>query len=852
MVTTTFQLRALRNSFANRLPLKAAAFLFFLLVACAAVAAKTTQVPADCSGDSVTLQDQLFDGIRITCSATAFLSATSDVTLVNQSQVSMLAPTVSLGSGFAVAAGSVLLVQPIEIVTPPAISINSTSQNSTGLGINPPVLGPVPQQPPGGTDSYQILAVNDLGMHCGDLDTRVMSILPPFNVLHAQVLRKGKEPDLLGPGDGIEVVYSAASNDTDPILSSPNGTPQLAPDGSVYKTNFWEIARDAYAPFYPPAVLGLFYPGTLEIQDLGLPMPDVESFFLGADGQPGTGDEEALALDQQAMPSATLFSTSGAALPAHQPVTLATGPYVANQPQPFAQFVDSLPFFVGDLDPVTPGVQGFPFGYTARVNWFAADGLAIAAFDDFGRENPYPLMRVQARDTASDAVLASVDTVVPISSEADCKGCHAAPVDGGNGVATEKLVDASIELATSIDDPQEGGVPIPVSVEYASDLNILRLHDLKHGSGHAGGAKYTPDLVDQQPVVCQRCHYTPALDLAQVGPKGALDADGNGREQSVNKSMSNVMHLHHGQFADLFPPMPPPNDPKRTAGVAVNDFEHDILSRTCYRCHPGDRTQCLRGAMYNAGILCQDCHGNMLQVGDDFTRNKPAGEFELAADFYTNAATPRVPWANEPGCGSCHTGDVLDNLAADPSTIASSDGVRLIQAYRLGDSKATPIVPANTRFAENRVGSGPASGNPKLYRLSTGHGGLMCEACHGSTHAEWPNANPFANDNVTAQQLQGHKGTIIECETCHEGDLGNTLEGPHGMHPVGDTQFLDDHKKLMKDNKDACRACHGVDGEGSVLSLAATDRVLKKKDRGTVTLRRGDRVTCSLCHENKL
>ncbi|MDH5484825.1 MAG: hypothetical protein OEY43_06260, partial [Gammaproteobacteria bacterium] len=37
---------------------------------------------------------------------------------------------------------------------------------------------------------YSILAVNDLGMHCADLDYQVFSILPPFNVLHAQVIRK--------------------------------------------------------------------------------------------------------------------------------------------------------------------------------------------------------------------------------------------------------------------------------------------------------------------------------------------------------------------------------------------------------------------------------------------------------------------------------------------------------------------------------------------------------------------------------------------------------------------------------------------------------------------------------------
>ncbi len=87
-----------------------------------------------------------------------------------------------------------------------------------------------------------------------------------------------------------------------------------------------------------------------------------------------------------------------------------------------------------------------------------------------------------------------------------------------------------------------------------------------------------------------------------------------------------------------------------------------------FQCHPGERTKCLRGPMYNAGILCQDCHGSMGQVGNDFSADVSIdnpGAFVLADDFYTNPDTPRVPWANEPTCQSCHTGDALSNLAGD-------------------------------------------------------------------------------------------------------------------------------------------------------------------------------------------
>ena len=133
-------------------------------------------------------------------------------------------------------------------------SITSTSQNRDTL----PVTA-VPEQPFVNLPDFTILAINDLGMHCGDLDHRIASILPPFNVLHAVVVQKGNSnspPRILTPAE-VQVFYSAASNPDDPALQSQ-------PSAPIFKTNFWEpnpanpastIAFDAFDPFYPPNVL---------------------------------------------------------------------------------------------------------------------------------------------------------------------------------------------------------------------------------------------------------------------------------------------------------------------------------------------------------------------------------------------------------------------------------------------------------------------------------------------------------------------------------------------------------------------------------------------------------------------
>ena len=154
-----------------------------------------------------------------------------------------------------------------------------------------------------------------------------------------------------------------------------------------------------------------------------------------------------------------------------------------------------------------------------------------------------------------------------------------------------------------------------------------------------------------------------------------------------------------------------------------------------------------------------------------------------------------------------------------------------------------------------------------LYRVSKGHADVYCEACHGATHGIWPNKNPVANDNVAAMQLQGHTGTITECSTCHvpsvfedSGELELTMNGPHGMHPVGSRHWNTHHKEAQQAGGDNCRNCHGPDGEGTVLSRMATDRTLECKDgkgdfcsaEGQKLFPKGHVVGCNDCRSNAL
>jgi len=790
------------------------------------------------------------------------------------------------------------------------VSINSTSQScgsadesGNGIACNDT---PVPERPiVGNSAGHTVVAINDLGMHCGDLDTRISSILPPFQVLLAQVIQKGSQPQILSPNQ-VDVFYSAASNPNDPILGMPESVFRgrtADGSGSIYKTNFWDypIPGGTYDAFYPASnplpppepqfdITPLSGPPFNVTYDVGLPVPNVENLYLNG----------SLTAVTQNMPGIL-------------------NPYVANAPQEIHEHISDKPFFTN---------PAFGFGYVANdVNWFEAAGPPFSAYDDAGRENAYPLVRVEARSEGGNT-LASVDTVLPISGEASCKNCHASSLDNNFGPTRttnpeDELDAAGLPVVTSEMDPLlvAGSVPIDVAVEWATDINVLRLHDLKHGAdyvSYCGAAPCPPDpctiseavpngstscltnlaLVQEKPVVCQVCHYTPALDLAQLGPlAGEPGTTPNGRNQVAHQSNSRVMHNHHGTLTDdngdplldndgelLFPPLDPPVQ-DGNGGISNQATRVAQIEDTCYQCHPGTNVQCLRGAMFDGGMLCNDCHGDMPQVGADFTEGVSPhnpGDFKLGLGNYydpENTDQPRVPWANEPGCGSCHTGDYRDNLAGGSNVITNvadsmgnTDNIRLRQAWRVGDNTAKPIVPNNKRFAENAIpatfngtpnpGAGTSStgaANPKLYRVSTGHGGVFCEGCHGATHAEFDSDAPsLTNDDVMSVQLQGHTGTIVECSTCHGNAMNNrnTLGGPHGMHPVGDnTEFADGgHEELAEDNLQACQACHGPGGResnnavGTVLSLAKADRDFRDLEDGGLVAK-GEPIGCRTCHD---
>lgn len=432
-----------------------------------------------------------------------------------------------------------------------------------------------------------------------------------------------------------------------------------------------------------------------------------------------------------------------------------------------ALFGIALPPNTGFQGQRMPGLANNPqlfSAYDAASKRFGAPGIPITPYNDAGQLRPYPLLQIQARDPGG-ALLGELSSVTPVSNETHCRACHAT-----GRVAAKPGFRGVRNYSTAAD------------IDRQTRINVLLLHDAVFGT----------NLNASRPVNCSQCHYSAANDVLV-----------NGQVTTTNlnppDSLSAVMHTRHGRAINGKVPIP------------------DVGIATCYRCHPGQTTKCYRGAMFEAGLVCQNCHGNLLSVG---------GRFPLKT-----TGVRRRPWIDLPTCASCHTGDVLSHKGSQ---------VILRLAYAPNDRSATPRQAVNQRFAEQAG---------VLYMDSLGHQGIACESCHGSPHAIWPTNQ--ANDNIAATQIQGHSGMISECSACHADTLAPNLDGPHGMHPVNDLRWIDEHSGFFRTDANNCKTCHGKLLEGAVLSKAAVLRRYSL-ERSTVTIRKGREVGCSLCHGNPL
>jgi hypothetical protein len=90
------------------------------------------------------------------------------------------------------------------------------------------------------TSAYTLVAWSELGMHCIDgKDYSIFSVLPPYNIIHAQLLKRGEPP--VPVTSGVTITYQAVADATKSINTT-----------SSTKTNFWTYVQTLFHGNPPP------------------------------------------------------------------------------------------------------------------------------------------------------------------------------------------------------------------------------------------------------------------------------------------------------------------------------------------------------------------------------------------------------------------------------------------------------------------------------------------------------------------------------------------------------------------------------------------------------------------------
>lgn len=404
----------------------------------------------------------------------------------------------------------------------------------------------------------------------------------------------------------------------------------------------------------------------------------------------------------------------------------------------------ALPVDTGLAGYSMPGLDNTPqsVGFDGAWDWFHAEGIPLAPTDDAQTGNTYPMMRLKVRN-ASGQELASIDPVLPVSSEMDCSKCHAS---------------ASSPYAK----PASGWVFDP-DEDDDYRLNVIRLHDEKQANdplyaSSLSAVGYNPAGLmatvqgDGVAVLCAACHASNALPGTGVS------------------GVSPLTQALHGLHASVFD----------ATGLSLDDVKNRAA---CYTCHPGSTTQCLRGAMGKAvaadgslAMQCQSCHGSMTQV----------------------ASPTRVGWLDQPSCQECHTGTATNNAGQIRFTSVFDDlGAPHVPAdARFATNADVPAAGFDLyRFSSGHGGlqCSACHGSPhaiyptshendNVVSLQTqGHVGTIveCQSCHGSQPST-STGGPHGMHPIGASWIDHHPdmvedGGVNQCRQCHAADLRGTV-----------------------------------------------------------------------------
>ncbi len=309
----------------------------------------------------------------------------------------------------------------------------------------------------------------------------------------------------------------------------------------------------------------------------------------------------------------------------------------------------------------------------AEEDQFIATGIALRP-QQGGGFDPYPLLRVEARDTQG-ALLAITKVVAPVSSEVGCSSCHG-------------------------DSPELGGRP---GLGRDTALHILAVHD------RLSGTDLVPQAQGGTMVRCQSCH-------ADALTKAKGEADRLNLSAAMHGFHATTLKEQGARSCAFCHPASPTGHTRMLRDI------HASMGMECTSCHGVLEDQAL-------GLLKQELHLGKQRAKGLMQHIEPQAVTTI------DAIKPRSPWVQQPDCLHCHVNfQAPDSDTLIQSWTSNEQG---LYRHRTDDSgrlfcaachgSAHAVYPANNPYGANRDVLQPLQyqGN----RLPMGSN-RNCKLCH--------------------------------------------------------------------------------------------------------------------------
>ena len=483
--------------------------------------------------------------------------------------------------------------------------------------------------------NFQVFAFNDLGMHCYDPDFSVFSILPLFNVLHAQVIQKGSSPKIMGPE--ALVTYKAMADQTGSINTTSAG-----------KTNFWDYVLPLFGvnPPVDTGLLGAKMPGlTNQPQPFSWEGGNIDWF--SAVGIPITSWDDSLKINSYPLMNIQATDPTNAAILSSLPVVV-----------PISDEMNcNVCHATGNVGAAIPG-----------VTWSASADPEIQY-----RENVLII-----HDYKNGTDLFNSQPVL-------CASCHYSPALDLNHVGpvgpqvTNPTLSSAVHgyhASKTTDNPPSGNVcyychpgAITQCARGAMDTAGLRCMDC-HGTMTAVGQANRIPWTSLP--MCQSCHTGDALNnydgqiirritYADSPDQATFIVATNKRFAEQTGTLYRNSVGHNGVSCPSCHGSPHAIWPSREA--------NDNLAAVQIQGHDGMITECTA------------CHGSGLSL----TLNGPHGMHNVNSQAWVNG---HERFASQAACGTCHgptgLGTVISKAAANRTLTGEERIVTIAKGTQIG------------------------------------------------------------------------------------------------------------------------------------------------------------------------